>query len=616
MGFKNRRNERWSVVTRKRSGSIDLLLALLLGLWLGVPSAVCGQSMFGLSFDGKDDFVGVPLADATIFKAMTTQAWVYPESYDGDRETFAGWVRAVDQLPPKNGYTKTSYSNFLLYQNKSNWRNWGFYVCTNLKCVDVPATVQLPVFPNSWMHVAATYDSSITEPNPNIFLYLNGQPAGDGRVEGTEIPGSLSLWFGRWVAAIVGDMGMVAIHDRALDGDEIKANFECGPSKEGLFGYWPMNEGTGHIIRDESTKGQDGYLGIPADGDGYEPMWVAADYLQDTDSDGFADACDTCPSSYDPDQVDRDKDGAGDVCDDCSAEFDVTGDQCSFASLDISPAINGLLAEMKFKWGSENNVAPNVYMVPQDCENTVLACWKDGQLLPANCLRPSGYMLTVAEGENIPGGDLILYKHGDTTTIRCDLLRWYDLEAFANGAECVAIHTASTYDRDYNWATGECSRLPCIEPDEAFPYGKEFVGSVTSEISVISPIRAVPVNIKTTSFPNSINLSGGGSITVGIYTKDDFDATKVKPDTVRLIDRMSGGESCPPWKSEIRDLYDTLCENPDDIGACNPDERPDLYLFFTVSEACMPFRENTKATVSGETYDGATVIGFDNLIVR
>ena len=31
---------------------------------------------------------------------------------------------------------------------------------------------------------------------------------------------------------------------------------------------------------------------------------------------------------------------------------------------------------------------------------------------------------------------------------------------------------ASTFDRDYDWNTGECLRPPCIEPDADFPYGK------------------------------------------------------------------------------------------------------------------------------------------------
>ena len=35
----------------------------------------------------------------------------------------------------------------------------------------------------------------------------------------------------------------------------------------------------------------------------------------DSDGDGYGDACDVCPSTYDPDQLDTDGDGVGDECD-------------------------------------------------------------------------------------------------------------------------------------------------------------------------------------------------------------------------------------------------------------------------------------------------------------
>ena len=35
----------------------------------------------------------------------------------------------------------------------------------------------------------------------------------------------------------------------------------------------------------------------------------------DADGDGYGDACDVCPSTYDPEQLDTDVDGDGDECD-------------------------------------------------------------------------------------------------------------------------------------------------------------------------------------------------------------------------------------------------------------------------------------------------------------
>lgn len=104
-------------------------------------------------------------------------------------------------------------------------------------------------------------------------------------------------------------------------------------------------------------------------------------------------------------------------------------------------------------------------------------------------------------------------------------------------------------------------------------------------------------------------------ITVGIYTAGDFDARTVDPSTVRLLDRLSGSYSDPPVKSEIRDLSDTLCGDPADIGACNPDSRPDLLLHF--AETGMPFTHDLQVEVTGQTNGTATnFMGFDNLIIR
>ena len=46
----------------------------------------------------------------------------------------------------------------------------------------------------------------------------------------------------------------------------------------------------------------------------------------------------------------------------------------------------------------------------------------------------------------------------------------------------------------------------------------------------------VTIDIKPGSFPNSINLCTGGAVPVAIFSTDDFDATTVDPNTVRLAD--------------------------------------------------------------------------------
>jgi hypothetical protein len=223
-------------------------------------------------------------------------------------------------------------------------------------------------------------------------------------------------------------------------------------------------------------------------------------------------------------------------------------------------------------------------------------------------------MITVAEGENVPGGDVALYSDGDATTIQCDLTRWYDIESFANGARCFAVHIASTFDRDYDWNTGECLRPPCIEPNDDFPYGQVYVGQATSNEFTIDPVVEVTMNLRFTSYPNNINIGGGnGDVTVGIYSDSNFDATTIDPESVRVRGTLSSAEPCAPRMEETRDLAETL-PNPDGTRA-NPDSHPDLLLHF--KESCIPVTAgDTEVTLEGRTYDGKNFISQDEVQPR
>ncbi|MFH1686645.1 MAG: thrombospondin type 3 repeat-containing protein, partial [bacterium] len=66
----------------------------------------------------------------------------------------------------------------------------------------------------------------------------------------------------------------------------------------------------------------------------------------DGDGDGWADACDNCPSTSNPDQADSDTDGYGDACDNCPFDFnpdqldtdgDDVGNFCDNCPLDYNP---------------------------------------------------------------------------------------------------------------------------------------------------------------------------------------------------------------------------------------------------------------------------------------
>jgi len=598
-------------------------LTIFLGILIFATCPVMAEN-FALSFDGDNDFVVVDFSDKPMasicsidgappgacFPSFTFQLRVKPESFDPPRETYAGYLRMVPQEPPLNGFTKTSASNALVYQDKTDWTRWGFAMMTDDGAeVDLLATTAFDRdVTDRWYHLTVTYDGS------TVALYQDGAPAGSiGGVSGSVV-NVLSLWFGRWVAATYNDVGMAAIHTRALTPAEIKEAADCGTMpQDGLMAYWPLNEGGGTIIGDASGNGFDGALG----GSKYAPLWVAADYFPDSDGDGVADSCDNCPIVANANQYDQDGDGYGNSCDDCNLDGpDGAGGECDWVNEAVIGDVEGVSPMITFEWGTDLYPAPDAYMVPQDCENTVVICFDDvtGAPLPYNCGRSPSYMITVAEDENVPGGDVILYNDGDATTIQCDLRRWYDIESFANGAHCFAVHIASTFDRDYDWATGECLRPPCIEPKDGFPYGQVFVGQATSNEFTIAPVVEVTMNLRFTSYPNNINIGGGnGDVTVAIYSDANFDATTIDPASVRIQGVSAAAEPCGPRIWEVRDLAETL-PNPDGSHA-NPDSQPDLLMHF--QESCITLTAgDTEVQLEGRTTDGKNIMSSDEVQPR
>jgi len=471
-----------------------LVIALLVMAGGGMLAAGTAEAEQGaLDFDGGDDFAMVPLP-ATEFESFTLMVRVNLTSLDSPTASHRAWLRAVDQEPPQDGYINTSDNVFVLFQDKDSQAEWGFQLSNaNGETVEVKSTYSLDQ--QQWYLLTVTYDHT----SGVVTLYQDDQEAGSGTLAGP-LPPVLSLWLGRWVTAIYGQIGQAAVYTRPLSLQEIRNVFQCGAMPPyGRLGYWTLDEGIGSTIFKDAWSGLDGALGTGQ----YAPQWTMATYLDtlnDSDGDGVADLCDNCDDIANADQVDQDGDGYGNACDDCNLDGPNStdpGGECGWVRETAVTDIEDLHANITFEWGDGNDTAPTAFMVPQDCENTVVLCFdkESGDPLPSNCGRSPSYMLTVAADENVPGGDLVEYNDGDYTEITCDLRRWYDTEAFANanGAECYAVHVASTFDRDYNWVTGECQSVACIEPSEEFPYGPVFVGQVSSGTFDVPPPNVAPV---------------------------------------------------------------------------------------------------------------------------
>ncbi|GAF91981.1 unnamed protein product, partial [marine sediment metagenome] len=76
-----------------------------------------------------------------------------------------------------------------------------------------------------------------------------------------------------------GTIDEVAIYDRALSAEEIRANMHTRltGNEPNLVGYWDFDEGEGQVAYDLSPYGNHGRLGSTPNADASDPAWVESD---------------------------------------------------------------------------------------------------------------------------------------------------------------------------------------------------------------------------------------------------------------------------------------------------------------------------------------------------
>ena len=587
--------------------------------------ASANHTQLALSFDGSNDFAHVTFDPGVNFTQMTIQVWVRPERFDPPRETFAGFLRAVSQLPPRHGFIKTQDSKLLIYQDKTDWTRWGFYVSTANADgspageTEIPATTVFDrTRPEQWYHLAVTFNGSAGSGGA-VILYQDGLEAGRATLPGDRITNILSLWFGRWVAATAADMGTVAIHSRVLDQVEIQENMSCGVSAEGLFAYWPFNEDSGQIIGDVSGSGHDGYLGDSRDGDGSEPQRVSADYQVasgDSDGDGIPDGCDNCPTVASDNLEDRDGDGYGTVCDLCpqtpndDADGDGYADPCDVIA-QTDTVLVGTSVVSTTEW-----LGSDAHWVPPGADTVQLICcegpcldsanqviWEN--VVRTNCVYTVPRVVAIVEevagsGYGLPGGDAESVTAGQTGDVTFDLFEWFAPQDLARITECTTRYLSYREFRAVDYETGECFADVCPDPNE--PSYEIFIGASNVDTTPLR-FRGVELDVKPCSTPSCFGMSGSGVVPVAIHSTADFDAGTVDPSTVKLgIDPDTA--YCTPRDWSIGQL------------PCAPGNHLILHFDKSCLSSIGVGTETKTLSIAAALYDGTSIIGNDPVCIQ
>ena len=184
------------------------------GTLTGATWSASGKFGGAVQFDGVNDWVTVADAAALDFSsAFTVEAWVNSSDATG--------YRTVALKESTNGLAYALYAH-------DTGPNPGGYI--NVGGLDVGVGSGTPVTPNTWTHVALTYDGT------TMRLYKDAVQAGSRGEAGTLISTTGALRFGGngpWGEWFAGRLDEIRLYNRALSVTEIQTDMSTPVSNPG-----------------------------------------------------------------------------------------------------------------------------------------------------------------------------------------------------------------------------------------------------------------------------------------------------------------------------------------------------------------------------------------------
>ncbi|MFH1725189.1 MAG: thrombospondin type 3 repeat-containing protein [Elusimicrobiota bacterium] len=263
------------------------------------PIWTTGRVGGALSLDGTNDYVEA-----------------YPFEHEFAELSVKFWMKTDDATKagtPISCSNGSNHNQFLIY----DYRNLAIYLKGGAVSTGVSANDGV------WHHITVTWRSS----DGSLKLFKDGEEEYSGaRLAGQTIDlknfliGQEQDAFrgGFQVSqAFLGLIDEVAVYDRAVSAEEIRASYEAE-----LAGHGGPGDGVGDACDNCPVLPNADQADWEGDGQG-----DVCD--QDDDNDGVGDGDDNCPQAANPDQADQDGDGLGDVCDDTDGDgIDDDVDNC------------------------------------------------------------------------------------------------------------------------------------------------------------------------------------------------------------------------------------------------------------------------------------------------
>jgi len=180
------------------------------GVTLGQPSALAGDTNASASFDGVNDYVGVPDSNSLdLTTAVTVEAWV-------KRSKSAAWQVVVG----KSGNGQSAFENYAVWLDTSNQLVAYFGNGTSF------ARVVAPAIDTNWHHVAATYDNATAK------IYVDGamkaSTASTVQMGANNLPLNIGRANNSTAYQFGGRLDDVAIYPSALAANRVLAHYNAG----------------------------------------------------------------------------------------------------------------------------------------------------------------------------------------------------------------------------------------------------------------------------------------------------------------------------------------------------------------------------------------------------